>query len=134
RTPRLTARQVAESWLLAAALVGACALAFVCPAGSTLSIYPVHYLVIPFVAWGAVRFGPCGSSAAVLVTAIIAVASTVEGMGPFAQRGSAALLLLQMFLGVLALAGLLLGAAVSERNTILERLALTQARLRLALS
>src|SRR5690606_15330982 len=62
------------------------------------------------------------------------VASTAEGMGPFAQRGSAALLLLQMFLGVLALAGLLLGAAVSERNTILERLAVTQARLRLALS
>ena len=134
RKAGITTRQTAEAGLLAAGLVGACLLAFASPAGSPVNAYPVHYLVIPFVVWGAVRFGPRGSAAAVFVIACIAVASTTSGLGPFARRAEEALLLLQLFVAVVALTGLLLAAAISERNANHEALSLAQTRLRLALS
>ena len=73
KASRLRTRRGAELVLLALALVAASLLAFAGPAGSASNAYPVHYLVVPFVAWGAVRFGPRGSAVAVLVTACIAV-------------------------------------------------------------
>jgi len=134
KTSRLRNRRGTELALLALALVAAGLLAFAGPAGSAINAYPVHYLVVPFVAWGALRFGPRGSAVAVLITACIAVASTTAGLGPFAGHANQPLLLLQFFVAVVALTGLLLGAAIGERNSHHAALRLTQARLRLALS
>jgi signal transduction histidine kinase len=106
---------------LGAALISV--IAFAQPASSMMSDYPLHYLVFPFVAWGALSFGVRGSSLVVLAVATVAIASTAEGLGPFVAHGQEEpLLLLQLFIAVMAVTGLLLGAAVSERDQAHESL------------
>jgi signal transduction histidine kinase len=90
---------------------------FAQPASSMMSDYPLHYLVFPFVTWGALRFGVKGSSLVVVAVAAVANASTAQGLGPFVAYGQEEpLLLLQLFIAVMAVTGLLLGAAVTERD------------------
>ncbi len=104
-------------------------IAFAQPASSMTSDYPVHYLVFPFVAWGALRFGVRGSSLVVVAVAAVAIASTAEGLGPFIAYGQEEpLLLLQLFVAVMAVTGLLLGAAVVERDEAHEALKLQDKR------
>jgi diguanylate cyclase (GGDEF)-like protein/PAS domain S-box-containing protein len=79
--------------------------------------YPLEYLVFPFMIWAAIRFGIAGAAFANLLTAIIAIAGTVGGFGPYAiGQGDDRLMLLQIFLSVVCSSGLLLGATVSDRD------------------
>lgn len=79
--------------------------------------YPLEYLCVPFLIWAASRFGQREAAAAMLILAATAIWGTLHGFGPFA-RGSQneSLLLLQAFLGVGAVMGLVLGSEVSERR------------------
>ena len=67
--------------------------------------------------WVAFRFGPRETAAAAFVLSGIALWGTLNGSGPFV-RGSQneSLLLLQSFMGVIALMVLVLAAAVAERR------------------
>lgn len=75
------------------------------------------YLIFPFVLWAAVRFGPRGASAAIVLVSGIAIAGTIRGAGPFAlQSTNDSLVLLQTFTGVVSLTALILAAATAERR------------------
>ncbi len=84
--------------------------------------YPLEYTVFPFLIWAAIRFGVPGAAMANVIVAGIAIAGTVHGLGPFgAGQLGERLMLLQIFTGTVAGTGLLLGAAVSERDAAARR-------------
>jgi diguanylate cyclase (GGDEF)-like protein/PAS domain S-box-containing protein len=81
------------------------------------------YTLIPLVAWVAFRFEQSGVTLATLIVSGIAIWGTAQGFGPYARETlNESLLLLQAFLGVVALTGLILAAAVSERKRSEEAL------------
>lgn len=99
------------------------------PLHAQLKNYPVEFLCIPFLIWTAFAFGRREAATAVVALAAIAVWGTVDGYGPFI-RGTrdTSFLLLQIFMGVMALMTLALGAEVSKRKQAeeqVQRLAVT---------
>ncbi len=80
-------------------------------------LYPLAYMVMPFLMWAAFRFGRVGASTAVLWVGGIAAWETSHGSGPFAvQNLNESLLLLQTFMGVVAMTTLVLSGALSEQR------------------
>jgi signal transduction histidine kinase len=74
------------------------------------------YLVFPFVIWAALRLGQRGSATAVVLVSGIAIWGTVQNYGPFSlDSKNDSLVLLQTFMGVVALTALFLAAATLER-------------------
>jgi diguanylate cyclase (GGDEF)-like protein len=112
-----TKRQFAEAGVLLASLI--------ITAGTVFGIFfharvngdPWTFLCTPFLVWAAFRFGQRESSAAICLLSAIAVVGTVQGKGPFVRETpNESLLLLQSFLGVMALTTLIFGAEASERR------------------
>ncbi|HEY6948132.1 MAG TPA: MASE1 domain-containing protein, partial [Gemmatimonadales bacterium] len=95
--------------------------------------YP--YLLFPFVIWGALRFGARGASLLGLTVATVAVWHTAQGGGPFVGASAAGTLIsVAVYLGAVALTGLILAAAVQrERGQATDALRQSEERLRLAL-
>src|SRR5262245_19107296 len=82
-----------------------------------LAGYTLHYAVIPLVVWGALRFGPRGAVAVSVLISIVGVWSAARGGGPFPVLApDQRLLVLQLFMAVVTASGLLLGAAITERD------------------
>src|SRR5881628_2091247 len=99
-----------------------------------LAHYPLTYLCLPPLVWSAFRFGPRDTAALLAVLAAIAVAGTSRGLGPLAVVSpNAALLLLQVFLGTLAVTSLPIAALVREAKAVEHALRERDERLRLAL-
>ena len=99
-----------------------------------LAHYPLTYLSLPPLVWSAFRFGPRDTAALLAVLAAIAVAGTSRGLGPLAVVSpNAALLLLQVFLGTLAVTSLPIAALVREAKAVEHALRERDERLRLAL-
>ncbi|OFV84255.1 MAG: hypothetical protein A2W26_09285 [Acidobacteria bacterium RBG_16_64_8] len=74
------------------------------------------YLLFPFMLWAALRLGQRGSATAIVFVSGIAIWGTVQNYGPFSlQSKNDSLVLLQTFMGVVALTGLFLAAATLER-------------------
>jgi PAS domain S-box-containing protein len=94
-----------------------------------------HYLLFPFVVWAALRFGARGASLMTLTVSAVAIAHTVQGGGPFVNATAARTLFsLAAYLGVVAVTGLVLAAAVQwERRHATRALARSEKRLRRAL-
>ena len=83
--------------------------------------YPLEFLCIPLVLWAAFRFGRRAAASSVLVLSGIAIWATLHGFGPFVTKTqNEALLILQLFLGILAVMGLVLAAAVAEQKRVAE--------------
>jgi PAS domain S-box-containing protein len=83
---------------------------------------PLAYLTVPVLVWATFRFGQHGAVTALFLTSGLAVLGTAEGNGPFAQpTGQASLLLLQVFMGVIAVTALVMAAVLSERQTSQEQ-------------
>ncbi len=128
-----------------AALLGSAALGtllvFAGRLGIGLRDYPLHYAVFPLVIWAALRFGQIGTTAVTFIVSGVAIWSTANGLGPFAHGTvHESLVMLQLFMAVVAGSGLLLGAAIAERDTAEARraadygaLQVSEERLRLAL-
>ena len=75
------------------------------------------YVIFPFLIWAALRFGQHGAATGIFLISAIAIWGTVNGYGPFVQDSiNASLILLQTFLGVVALISLILGATTLERR------------------
>jgi integral membrane sensor domain MASE1 len=81
------------------------------------------FLLFPFLIWAALRFWQPGATTAALVVAVIAVAYTAGGSGPFVEPSEdESLLLAQLFSGVAGLTALVLAIlsavrAGAERET-----------------
>src|SRR3989475_676229 len=75
------------------------------------------YAVFPVVVWAAVRFGPRGSATATTLIAGLMIWHTLRGLGPFVSgTPTENLTLLQTFLALPSVTGLVLAAATAERG------------------
>jgi diguanylate cyclase (GGDEF)-like protein/PAS domain S-box-containing protein len=93
--------------------------------------YPLAYVVFPFVIWAALRFGPRGAATATLVVSGITVTGTVRAFGPFLGRTpTESLVLLQTFMSVVAVTGLVLAAIITQRRRVEEALRQSEERYR----
>src|SRR5229473_3586594 len=82
-----------------------------------LKNYPFEYLCIPFLIWTAFRFGRRKAATAIGVLAVIAAWGTLHGFGPFSRESqNTSLLLLQAFMGLVAVTTLALAAEVTEHK------------------
>lgn len=85
--------------------------------------YPLEFLLAPLLAWAAVRLSLRSTALAILAVAAAALVGTLRGFGPFVRpSANEALLLLQTFMGVMALTTYTLAAAVAERREALAAL------------
>jgi two-component system CheB/CheR fusion protein len=130
RRARPRPARLAEAAVLAGGAIVVTVLVFVGTFSADLAAYPVQYLIFPFVIWAAVRFRQPGATATAFLVSAIAIWSTVNGYGPF-RMGSLneSLVMLQLFLAVVAVTGLLLGAVITERDVAQHRHALDYAQL-----
>jgi integral membrane sensor domain MASE1 len=97
----------------------------------------VPIFILPFLLWAALRFGPPGGSAAVLVVALIGLWHTSHGRGPYTvptAEPSRQALKTQGPLSVVSLSVLLLAAAVAERKRAEQERTALIANLQLALA
>jgi PAS domain S-box-containing protein len=115
-------QRLREASILLAAAAGMSLLIFAGPLRLLTTSYPLEFGVFPFIIWAALRFGQWGTATVTAITSAIALWGTVSGWGPF-SKGMAGenLALLQAFMAVIATTGLLLGAALAERNVAERR-------------
>jgi PAS domain S-box-containing protein len=79
------------------------------------------FAVFPFVMWAAIRFRMAGASAVAFLISATAVWGTALGYGPFVEHTRVHnAVLLQLFLAVISITGLVLAAVISERLHISE--------------
>ncbi|HEX2279516.1 MAG TPA: MASE1 domain-containing protein [Candidatus Tectomicrobia bacterium] len=110
-------RQAGELLLiwLTICLVGLMVFADFLPHG--LRHQPLGFVCLPLLIWAAFRFGQREATTAVVILAVIATGGTFAGFGPFAgETPEVSSLLLQMFLGTMAVTTTVLAAAVAERQ------------------
>jgi signal transduction histidine kinase len=106
-----------EGVLLLAGLTMACSVAFgpereALPSGFLPALF---YLPIPFIVWGAVRFGAVGASGAILVVTVVSIWRNLQGSTIFTSDSPEHnVFALQVFLTSLSVPALLLGAAIEE--------------------
>ena len=95
--------------------------------------YPVHYLIFPAVIWAALRLGQHATATLVFGALAITIVATLGGRGPFVTPNiGASLLQVALFMAVVAVTGLFLGAATAERNRAERRRSEDYAQLRLS--
>jgi diguanylate cyclase (GGDEF)-like protein len=84
--------------------------------------YPLEFLCIPFLIWAAFEFGRREAALAVAALSAIAIWGTLHGYGPFVRPSlNTSFLLLQTYMGVMAVMTLALSAEVSERKAAEEQ-------------
>ncbi|HEY9604774.1 MAG TPA: MASE1 domain-containing protein [Allocoleopsis sp.] len=83
----------------------------------------VDYIVLPLLIWSASRFSPKESTLLLVLVTAIAVFGTSHGLGSFAKESvKESLLLLQSFIGVVAVTTYVLSAAIEENRKAQARL------------
>jgi diguanylate cyclase (GGDEF)-like protein len=119
QNPRLewTRRQIIELAFLFLGLLLTGQIVFGGLFHAALKNYPFEYLCIPFLIWAAFRFGRRQAATATCVLAMIATWGTLRGFGPFARESqNTSLLLMQTFMGIMAVTNLVLAAEVTEHR------------------
>ena len=121
--PRPRLRRIAEGALLALTLVVAGTLVFA-RSYDRSHTHQIHlYWALPFLLW-AVRFGPRGTSAALLGVASFSLWGALAGRGPFATYAPVTNLLeLQVFLLAVSVPLLLLAASIKQHGLTAAALA-----------
>jgi signal transduction histidine kinase/ActR/RegA family two-component response regulator len=113
---RRSPREWAESGLLVGGTILVTQLVFGWTSGA--AHHPLEYVIFPLVIAAAMRGGQPLTALVVLSASAVTIGHTVRGAGPFASDEiHEGLILLQVFMGVLAGTGLLLAAAIAERET-----------------
>lgn len=119
RPRSLSARDLGEAFLLVVLIAAVCDLEFGFLGVSAATNYTMAFALFPPMVWASLRFGSRGATATSLGIALVAVISTIAGLGPFARRAESeavSIVMLSLFLTTLSATGLLLSAAVSERQ------------------
>jgi signal transduction histidine kinase len=130
RTPWLPRRSV-ELVVLLALLAGLTQLIFRGVLTSWIGQAPVVYLVIPVLMVAAFRFGQCGVTLSNATLWLLAIAGTLQGLGPFATNPDReALLFLELFVAVIAIATMVIAAVLTERARASEALSAAYERLK----
>ena len=122
---RVEKDQLPEAILLGSALITFGALIFggqMLP--TQLVTRPVSYIFVLPVIWAAFRFGQSGVVATSLLVSAIAIRGTIQAAGYATATTNESLLLLQAFIGLITLTGLLMAAALTERRQAGEALRL----------
>ncbi|WP_316431277.1 MASE1 domain-containing protein [Leptolyngbya sp. NK1-12] len=102
--------QLIEMLLMLALLFGISKFAF-------WMAYPVEYLLIPCLIWATFRLGPRGATTSVVVVVMLAIFGTVYGKSSFMRASlNESLLLLQTFMGTVAITTLVLTAVLSQQR------------------
>jgi PAS domain S-box-containing protein len=102
--------RTAEAVVLLASLVGLTALLLRPPTGD-------EYAIFPLIIWAALRFGVLGSATASGIVAALTISATVHGQGSFVSTTPTHdLLLLQTYLALLSVTGLVVAAITTERR------------------
>jgi PAS domain S-box-containing protein len=125
--PRLASMLEAVLLLGALAVLGSLVFGVAHDAPSPI-LWP--YIIYPGIFWAALRFTQLGAVTATVIISAIAITHTALGHGPFALPSlSQSLTLVQVFMAVSAVTGLVLAAAVSERDLNAERLTASERKL-----
>jgi len=125
REPRLDRHIVATSALILAATLAIAVL-------GTWSRYPVDYLFLPLLLWAGFRGGARGVTVAATAISAVTIVATIYGLGSFVGKtDNESLLLLEGFMAVITLTGLLIvavragqleaEAALEAHNRMLEQ-------------
>jgi len=110
RRTRWPPARAAEAGVLLVSLLGLTAVLLRPPTGD-------EYAIFPLIIWAALRFGVLGSATASGIVAALTIWSTVHGQGSFVgSTPTHDLLLLQMYLALLSVTGLVLAAMTTERR------------------
>ena len=110
-------RRYVEAGLLSIGLLAGCMIIFTGLITTSNASIAVLYAPLPFLLWAAVRFGPGGASAGVLVLSLFAVWAAVHGNRPFDTGTEAAnAVAVQLFLIVTSVPLLTLGGVIAERR------------------
>jgi PAS domain S-box-containing protein len=115
-TASLKRSSIIEPFALLFGLVATCLAIFGGRLGLGMKDDALAFLAFPFVIWAAIRFRAFGAAIATFLIAAMSVWGTAHGNGPFVKHNplhDAALL--QIFIGVTAITGLVLGAVITER-------------------
>ncbi|MGE5412794.1 MAG: EAL domain-containing protein [Syntrophomonadaceae bacterium] len=89
--------------------------------------YPLEFLCLPLLVWAAFRLGRRDAATAALVLSAVAITGTLAGLGPFHRDSrNESLLLLQAFMGVVAVTTTALAAVVAERGRVQQSLSLLE--------
>jgi diguanylate cyclase (GGDEF)-like protein/PAS domain S-box-containing protein len=84
-------------------------------------------MCVPILLWAAFRFRQREAATAISLLSAIAIWGTLRGFGPFHRdTANESLLLLQAFMGVIAVTTMALAAVVSERRRVEETLSLLE--------
>ncbi|OAB59135.1 hypothetical protein AY600_06685 [Phormidium willei BDU 130791] len=85
--------------------------------------YPAEYALIPLCVWSVLRFGKFETALFVFGISLIAIFTTVQGLGPFAGHSIyIAFTLLQSFMGATILTSLVLSASNDEHHQVERQL------------
>jgi len=117
--PRLhwTRKQLIELAFLFAGLLSTGWIIFSGRFHSAVKNYPLEYLCVPFLIWAAFSFGRRKAATAIALLAAIATWGTTHGFGPFSRESqNTSLLLLQTFVGIMAITTMALAAEVTEHK------------------
>jgi diguanylate cyclase (GGDEF)-like protein len=112
-----TREQIIELTLLFAGLFFTTWIVFGERFHSEVKNYPLEYICFPFLIWAAFRFGRRKAVTATCVLTGIATWGTLHGFGPFSREArNTSLLLVQSFVGIVAVTSLALAAEISEHK------------------
>ncbi|MBS4096792.1 MAG: MASE1 domain-containing protein [Sulfuricella sp.] len=90
---------------------------------STLPSAPLAFLLLPFLMWGAFRFGRCGTALLNAVLIALVIWGTTHGLGPFATASATeSLVLIQLFTSVLIVTSLVVLIVNGDRQRMNEQL------------
>ena len=130
---QIGSRGSAEAWSMVIGVLAASVMAFGVAPELAFGLPVLFYLPIPFLIWGAVRFGPGGAALTLIIVAVVATASVVGGT-PLLVSVPVVPSLLSLQLAILSLATptLILAAIVRERERGYTQLRAAQARVHMA--
>lgn len=112
-------RRIIEVILISILVIFVGLIIFTGAAGIFFKNAPFGYLVFPPLIWIALRFGQKENTTAIFVLSIIAILTTVRGLGPFApDRTGGSLIFLQTYMATVAITFLVLAASSAERKRL----------------
>ncbi len=110
-------RQVKEIIALILFLILSAVLVFGRILPPTVVEYSLAFICLPILVWVAFRFGPREAITGIVLIAMAAVFATLTGFGPFVRAGpNQALVLLQLFMGIIFLAVMPLSTAILQER------------------